>query len=153
MMENSEKKVFILYGAANRGKTTTFNLLFNQICRKHSEDLIYFKRNEYRADFVAVFKKGGITIGLYSSGDNEHEVSHNLYHLDAYRCDYVFGISRTRGGSCVAVNRYAELVHGSQDIICWIEKDYANNEVDELEQNTKTGKKLFQEFIRLFSSE
>lgn len=148
-----EKKIFVLYGAGSKGKTTTLNLLFNQICRKYSEYLIYFERNEYRADFRAVFKKDNVVIGLYSSGDNEDEVSHNLYQLDAYQCDYVFGTSRTKGGSCVAVNRYAVLVHDSEDAIEWIDKQYADNEADELEINTEDGKKLFSIFKKLFATE
>ncbi len=34
-----EAKIFILYGAANKGKSTTLNTLFNQICRKFSKFL------------------------------------------------------------------------------------------------------------------
>ena len=151
-MENTENKVFILYGAANRGKTTTFNLLFNKLCFEYSEYLIYFERDEYSADFSAVFKKDNVVIGLYSSGDDQGAVSHNLYQLDAYRCDYVFGTSRTRGGSCAAVNRYATLIHDSDKAIDWIEKEYANNQNDELAVNKQAVKKLFDKFEKIFAN-
>ncbi|MCG7656233.1 hypothetical protein [Wielerella bovis] len=151
-MGDTEKKVFILYGAANRGKTTTFNLLFNKLCCEYSEYLIYFERDEYSADFWAVFKKDDVTIGLYSLGDYGDEVNHNLYQLDAYRCDYVFGTSRTRGGSCAAVNRYATLIRNSEDVIEWIEKEYALNQNDELAVNKQAVKKLFGQFKEIFAN-
>lgn len=55
-----------------------------KLCFEYSEYLIYFERDEYSADFSAVFKKDNVVIGLYSSGDDEGAVSHNLYQLDAY---------------------------------------------------------------------
>lgn len=150
-MNDTDKKVFILYGAANRGKTTTFNLLFNKLCCEYSEYLIWFER-ENRDDFRAVFKKDDVTIGLYSLGDYEDGVNHNLYQLDAYRCDYVFGTSRTRGGSCAAVNRYATLIHDSEDVIEWIEKEYTHNPNDELAVNKQAVKKLFGQFKEIFAN-
>lgn len=151
-MGDTEKKVFILYGAANRGKTTTFNLLFNKLCCEYSEYLIWFERFENRDDFRAVFKKDNVTIGLYSSGDNGKEVGRNLYHLDCWYCDYVFGTSRTSGSSCVAVNKYAVLIHDSEDVIEWIEKEYTHNPNDELAVNKQAVKKLFGQFKEIFAN-
>lgn len=151
-MSDTEKKVFILYGAANRGKTTTFNLLFNKLCCEYSEYLIWFERFENRDDFRAVFKKDDITIGLYSSGDNGKEVGRNLYHLDCWHCDYVFGTSRTSGSSRNAVNKYAVLIHDSEDVIEWIEKEYAHNQNDRLAVNKQAAKKLFGKFKEIFAN-
>ncbi len=141
-----EKKVFILYGAANKGKSTTFNMLFNQICRKFSENLVFFRRFGNGLDFVAVFDNGEKRIGLYSAGDGEEEVSRNLYELYEQGCDFVLGTSRTRGGSCAAINRYAMLLEGSEEIIEWYEKIEASDA-----DNERAGKELFSVFKTLIA--
>ena len=82
-----EKHLFILYGTGNTGKTTTLNLLFKKACEQFSDNLVYFRRNRDSADFCAVFQHGNIKIGLYSSGDNEWNVSHNLYELNHQHCN------------------------------------------------------------------
>lgn len=140
------KKIFILFGAANKGKTTTFNLLLNQTCRKFSEHLIYFERYNNGYDFLAVFDNGENRIGLYSSGDNEKEVSHNLYQLNSHHCDFIFGTSRTRGGSCIAINRYSILLHDTEDVIEWYEKIEASDQ-----DNERAGKELFSKLKQLLS--
>lgn len=59
-----EAKIFILYGAANKGKSTTLNTLFNQICWKFSKFLVFFERHGNGLDFVAVFDHEGQRIGF-----------------------------------------------------------------------------------------
>ncbi|AKO63765.1 hypothetical protein BB032_03585 [Neisseria gonorrhoeae] len=96
-----EAKIFILYGAANKGKSTTLNTLFNQICRKFSKFLVFFERYGNGLDFVAVFDHEGQRIGFYSSGDNEYEVRRNLYKLYSHNCDFI--LARQGHGVVVAM--------------------------------------------------
>lgn len=141
-----EAKIFILYGAANKGKSTTLNTLFNQICWKFSKFLVFFERHGNGLDFVAVFDHESQRIGFYSSGDNEYEVRRNLYKLYSHNCDFIFGTSRTRGGSCDAVGCYAELLHGDVNIINWCEKFEPTDE-----DNERAVKELFKSFKNIIN--
>lgn len=141
-----EKHLFILYGASNTGKTTTLNLLFKKACEQFLDNLVYFRRNEGSADFCAIFQKGDVKVGLYSSGDNEWHVSHNLYELNHQYCNFIFGTSRTRGGSRNAVKNYASLFYPEADVIEWYEKKEANGQ-----DNNKNAKLLFNELKKLLT--
>ena len=141
-----EKHLFILYGTGNTGKTTTLNLLFKKACEQFSDNLVYFRRNRDSADFCAVFQHGNIKIGLYSSGDNEWNVSHNLYELNHQHCNFIFGTSRTRGGSCDAIENYTSLFYPEEDVIEWYEKEEANDQ-----DNNKKAKLLFNELKKLLT--
>lgn len=141
------KNIFILYGAANTGKTTTFNDLFNQKCQAFLSNLVYFKRNEHTKDFVAVFNSAAGHIGFYTEGDDNERVSNNLDILKNYDCEFVFGTSRTRGGSCDAVEAYAELKHGTKDAIHWIKKGERSNE-----DNKEKMEELFSHMQKIFEA-
>lgn len=141
-----EKHLFILYGKGNTGKTTTLNLLFKKTCEQFLDNLVYFRRNEGSADFCAIFQKGDVKVGLYSSGDNEWHVSHNLYELNHQYCNFIFGTSRTRGGSRNAVKNYASLFYPEEDVIEWYEKEEANDQ-----DNNKKAKLLFNELKKLLT--
>lgn len=136
--------LFILYGAANTGKTTTFNKLFETICDNFLANLIYFERDENLIDFIAVFQNGDIKVGLYSAGDGEIQIRHNLYQLNNYNCDYIFGTSRTRGKGIEVLNKYAELFHDTNENIKWYKKEDATDE-----DNSNVVKQLFKELQKL----
>ncbi|WP_233115000.1 hypothetical protein [Aggregatibacter actinomycetemcomitans] len=136
--------LFILYGAANTGKTTTFNELLKSACDQFLDKLVYFERSENCADFLAVFQNKNVKVGLYSSGDNEWHVSHNLYGLHHQGCNFIFGTSRTQGGSCQAVNNYADLFYSGDDSIKWHKKESATDR-----DNNKMAKELFSTLKKL----
>ncbi|CAM2967911.1 hypothetical protein Q7560_06520 [Glaesserella parasuis] len=136
--------LFILYGAANTGKTTSFNELFEKICHNFLANLIYFERNENLIDFIAVFQNSDITVGLYSAGDGEIQIRHNLYQLNNHNCDYILGTSRTRGKGVGVLNKYAELFHDTNESIKWYKKEDATDE-----DNSNIVKQLFKEFQKL----
>lgn len=149
-----EKKIFILSGAGNTGKTTTFNFLFKKLSRKYSGYLIYFKRNSNRPeDFCAVFKNDGVVIGLYSAGDSAEEVNRNLDSLVKYKCDYIFGASRTKGSSCDAIIQYAQSKYGSADVIEWIEKVREEGSDEQHIVNKEAAKILYRKFKQILEAE
>lgn len=148
-----EKKIFILSGAGNTGKTTTFNLLFNKLSRKYPGYLIYFERNLSRADFCAVFKNGEIVIGLYSAGDLKEEVNRNLDSLAKYKCDYIFGASRTKGRGCDAIIQYAQSKYGSADVIEWLEKVREEGSDEQHIVNKEAAKILYRKFKQILEAE
>lgn len=141
------KKLFILYGAGNTGKTTTFNKLLEKINAKYLDKLVYFSRHSNNIDFIAVFQYENMRIGFYSSGDSEWEISHNLYELHHKQCDFIFGTSRTRGAGCEMLEKFATLFYGhseENDVIEWFAKERATDE-----DNMKVTKTLFSAMEKL----
>lgn len=73
-------------------------------------------------------------------------VSHNLYELNHQYCNFIFGTSRTRGGSRNTVKNYASLFYPEADVIEWYEKKEANDQ-----DNNKNAKLLFNELKKLLT--
>lgn len=136
--------LFILYGAANTGKTTSFNELLEKTNQRFLANLIYFERDENFTDFIAVFQRDNIKVGLYSSGDGEWQIKRNLYQLNNHNCNYIFGTSRTRGKGVETLDKYAELFHDSKENIKWYKKEDATDE-----DNSNVVKQLFKEIQEL----
>ncbi|MDG2948272.1 hypothetical protein P7L88_07000 [Bisgaard Taxon 10/6] len=139
-----KKHLFILYGAANTGKTTTFNKLFETTCDNFLANLIYFERDENLIDFTAVFQNGDIKVGLYSAGDSVCQIRNNLYQLNYHNCDYIFGTSRTKKPWIETLNKYAELFHDTNENIKWYRKEDATDE-----DNSNVVTQLFKELQKL----
>ncbi|WHP47208.1 hypothetical protein QMO40_00575 [Mannheimia bovis] len=143
------KKMFILMGSSDTGKTTTFNHIFRQMSTLFLEQLVYFYRHSNGIDFLTVFKnKHNQRIGIYSAGDNEEEIRSSLYELNNQCCDFIFGTSRTKGKGYEIIEKYASLFYGHStelDIIKWYRKEGANDK-----DNKRVEKELFSDINKLF---
>lgn len=63
-------KIILLRGDGNRGKTTTFNMLYDVLAQKYSQSPAKPQLGGDPKDFECVFKvNGGKKIVLYSMGD------------------------------------------------------------------------------------
>ena len=135
------KKMYLLRGAANKGKTTTLINLAVQLLTKFPEKLIYFEKMG-EVDYVAVWRKGDKTLGIYSGGDNKWVVFRNLGILHNWSCNYIVGTVRTYGGSCHTAEAYNHLFNNQDQSkekeIIWIDKTAANDK-----DNNQCQKELF----------
>lgn len=108
------KKIFGLWGAANRGKTTTLNILvdlLSQVADSYSVQRFY----ESRAWFLI----NGIKIGVCTPGDNQTEIKENIKFFTENECEIIVTATRTKGGS---VDELALFKNKHNAELIWIEK-------------------------------
>ena len=88
------KKIIALKGKGNVGKTTTIRILHN-ILQQNGYVLNETNITAYGGDFVAIFEKNSILIGLTSFGDTYDAVHSRLEELIAKNCEICICASRT----------------------------------------------------------
>lgn len=128
-----KENLYLLYGTANTGKSTTLRNLAMQIFKNFPENLIYFE-NIGGIDYIAVWQNENIRLGIYSGGDRKDIVFRNLSLLFDYQCNHIIGATRTKGGTCDVIEVYAQLFSKQ---INWIQKTAATDE-----DNAKCQKEL-----------
>ena len=115
--------IYLLYGASNKGKSTTLKNLVVQLLQLFPNELVYFEQVG-EIDFLAVWGNQKVRLGIYSGGDNKSIVFRNFSALQNMNCNFIIGATRTGGGSVQAAECYAELF-GQE--IRWIEKQVASD--------------------------
>jgi hypothetical protein len=94
------KKIFILKGGNDCGKTTKINLLAEWIISSYSiPNTIGLDVTNYRKDTLGVLTIGKLKIGINSAGDNEGEVKRldGLINNSNNDIDIIICACRTRG--------------------------------------------------------
>lgn len=88
------KKIFGLWGATNRGKTTTLNILVDLLSQV-SDTYDIHKTYDSRAWFVI----NGIKIGICTPGDNQEQLKENIIFFTENEYEIIVTATRTKGGS------------------------------------------------------
>lgn len=86
------KKVIALYGAANRGKSTTLNILMDLLVEV--SDYCNLEKN---CDGKGLFVIKNKTIGVCTSGDNQEEIKNNIEFFKKNECEIIVTSTRTKG--------------------------------------------------------
>ena len=131
------KKIIVLRGVANVGKTTTLVKLFLRLIQhKCSIEVEIFKPVR---DIQVTVTAGNVKIGIGSSGDVAEQVKANLNIFAQSNCDIVFCATRTRGGTVDAVEEFARQ---QQREITWEPKEPCPQGQDPDLADSKTIEKL-----------
>lgn len=109
------KKLIALYGAANRGKTTTLNILIDLLAVVSEHYNI-----EKNYDSKAVFVINSKTIGVCTPGDNQEEIKNNIEFFEENECEIIITATRTKGEGVNELEKFTKK-QGSE--IEWILKE------------------------------
>lgn len=109
------KKIFGLWGAANRGKTTTLNILVDLLSQV-SDSYCVQRFYESRAWFLI----NGIKIGVCTPGDNQIEIKENIKFFTENECEIIVTATRTKGSSVDEIEVFKN-EHNAE--LVWIEKE------------------------------
>lgn len=128
--EKIMEKIIGLWGAGNKGKTTTLNMLIEHLF-KNSEMNIVEDIDLETDRFVALTWKGK-RIAICTGGDNKEAEKDNIDFLKKQDADIFVAASRTKGGSVDKLEAFAK----RQGIeIDWAEKTYAETEKEQAKAN------------------
>jgi hypothetical protein len=146
------KKVIALYGAGNRGKSTTLKMVYRSLETSFEvlskENVRPDKHGTYRLneryDVRVIFIVNGARVGLESQGDPNSRLEDSLKFFRDNMCRLIVCPTRTWGGTVDCVNRMKPEFE-----IEWIKKSVADDESSEPAYNKKDASmilKLIREF-------
>lgn len=101
------KIALALYGSGEKGKTTTLNLLIDLITSDLTDFSMPVKtENELQINQRICMEFRGLKVGICTWGDNEEEVNKNCNFFESQNCNFIITATRSKGGSCKAINDY-----------------------------------------------
>lgn len=80
-------KIIMLYGPSSSGKTTTINMVYDQLKKNKSTIDISPKEIVENNDFKAIIRYKSKTIAFFSRGDYSREVNRIMTDYDKQNCD------------------------------------------------------------------
>ena len=135
------KKIIALRGKGGSGKTTTINLL-PSILNNHGYSQVENMYQSHGADFLDIFEKNGIKVGITSSGDSFDLVKDRLDDLVKESCDVCICACRTFDrrppGTNAATKRYSDYK------TYYLEKEYASDSLARSKANASDAQKLYE---------
>lgn len=134
------KRILALRGRGNSGKTTTITLLADML-KQDGWQPVPEKYKQHGKDFIDIYKKGSILLGVTSSGDTFDLVNNMLQQMDDASCHVGICACRTydfssKPGTNAAVNNHS-------DNVLFIKKTYAKGKKKQLDANTKDATSVF----------
>lgn len=128
--EKIMEKIIGLWGAGNKGKTTTLNMLIEWYFENSNMNIV--EDIDMETDrFVALTWKG-TRIVICTAGDYWESEEENIAFFKEQNADICVAASRTKGGSVDKLEAFAK----RQGIeIDWIEKTYAETEKEQAKAN------------------
>lgn len=134
------KRILALRGRGNSGKTTTITLLADML-KLNGWRQVPGKYKQHGKDFIDMYKKDSILLGVTSSGDTFDLVNNMLQQMDDASCHIGICACRTYDFSSKPGTNAA--VNGHSENVLFIEKTYAEGKNKQLEANTKDASKVF----------
>ena len=107
------KKIFIVKGISNCGKSTIINQVIDWVLQNYTnQNTIQFepkKKPENEFDRFGIIQINKLKIGFISEGDTYDHVKMRLKQFDELNCDIIVCASRTRESSYKAVWEFLNL--------------------------------------------
>ena len=107
-MSSCVRKAIALYGAAQRGKTPTLNMLIDDL-KNAASKVVCEVRIQGCNDRRCCVVYNDIIVGVGTGGDNGNAVHENIQYFENHNCEVVFLATRTKAthSSWMAVDDWA----------------------------------------------
>ena len=125
------KKVIVLYGKGNCGKTTTIGMVYKKISNKFTDHEVKLKPCEEDVETKAIIVINGVKIGIESQGDPPYDrLLKSILEFVNAECDVIICVTRVWGRSVKLV--CDEVVSmGYEDV--WFRQQYGQTDSDKME--------------------
>lgn len=147
------KKIIALYGAGNRGKSTTLKMVYQSLSRsfellpeknvRPDEHGAYCLNERY--DIRVIFIVNGVRVGLESQGDPNSRLEDSLHFFRDNKCRLIVCPTRTWGGTVKCVERLKPEFE-----VEWMKKTVADDESSQAVCNKADATKLIR-LIKAFT--
>lgn len=139
------KKIIALYGAGNRGKSTTLKMVYKSLRASFElmpeKDVQSDKHGKFfleeSSDVRAIFIVNGTRVGLESQGDPNRRLEESLPFFKKNGCDVIACTSRSRGMTVEWIRKLEPEYE-----VEWIKKTVADNESAEVSCNKRDADKI-----------
>ena len=133
------KKIIALWGAGQRGKTSTIKMVYDILLRKYAKIIDYFPSEHDIKILMQDVKK--LIVGIESQGDPNTRLKDSLKDFDKAGCDIIFCATRTCGMTVDWVEKYSK----KYDIIYFEQTIVENDEYQQEKSNKAMAEKLIAE--------
>lgn len=130
------RKIIVLYGRANLGKTRTLRMVIDQLNGEPISNAMF--------DAQTVCRYNGQTIAVATRGDNADELRSNVAYFKSHPCDIAITAARSRGGTHDVIKAYAQEI-GAE--VVWIYKRFEAG--DENEVNLRWAERVTEECVKV----
>lgn len=104
--EISMKKIIVVTGPSNVGKTTVIKATYHTLCKKFPAHTKVFENMRRGRDFCVVIEINGVIVGIDSRGDNEELLTNSLNFLADQKCHIILCAAHPGGGTIHAVEQF-----------------------------------------------
>ena len=139
------KKVFVLRGTSNRGKTQTIRAFDEFLRQKYPSAIV---EHEYRTgvELRVVLSIDGVKIGIETTGANIKRLKESLDLFVNLGCEVIICATRTTGKTVTAV----EALPGYE--VVWFERRAQHDPVERLFSNIAVARQLVEETEKTLAS-
>lgn len=135
--EPTKKTIIRLYGAAQRGKTTTIKRVYRRLIEAHPDQAIIISNGEGKSDVKAILFINGAKVGIESQGDPNSRQMRSVDEFVSMGCDVILVAGRTRGMTKESIYQYSKWYNIEERY-----KPYIENEMDRTFNNRDVAMEL-----------
>ena len=101
------KVLYVLQGAGEKGKSSTLNILIDELVKKYPNATKRILEQDISCDQKVIFDNlNGHIIGIETQGDPNSRLPESLNDFEKAQCDIIFCACRTRGSTVDTIQNF-----------------------------------------------
>lgn len=137
------KVLYVLQGAGEKGKSSTLNILIDELVKKYPNATKRILEQDISCDQKVIFDNlNGHIIGIETQGDTNSRLPESLNDFEKAQCDIIFCACRTRGSTVDTIQNFA--THYSYTVKI-IKQTYEKNSSKQITSNTNVAHSMIRQ--------